>query len=232
LGQQDNTNHGISRRAETGLEAVRALFDRVSVALFDFDGVIADTEVHQLQAYRQVLTELGVAFGLRDFEPYMGRSEAEIYALLQQELGLEIDAALVSARRLSLFLDNLRSANVQPFPVIAQLLHELHDRGIPAHILSSNVVATIEQLLDVWGLRALLGDIYAARGPLVTMPKLDVLARLPEVLGVPTGDVLLFEDSARVLAFARSHGMRTVGIRHSLNAGTPLNAHAELSPFG
>lgn len=208
--------------------AVRALLDGADVALLDFDGVIADTEVHQLAAYRQLLSEHGMTLSTADFQGYMGRSEAEVYMILRHEYGLELDVKAAKARRLSLFFESLQAADLQPHSFVGELLIDLRDRQIPAHILSSNVAETIERLLREWQLDSLISEIFTIEQAGPEVSKLDLLAELPGRLGVPVGRITVFEDSARVIAAARAAGMRTVGIRHSLNRTTTLGADVEI----
>jgi beta-phosphoglucomutase-like phosphatase (HAD superfamily) len=210
------------------MRAVRALLDGAGTVLFDFDGVIADTEVHQLAAYRQLLAAHGVTFGADDFQSYIGRSEAEVYAILKREYGLELDVRAATASRLALFFESVYAAGLRPYPFIAGLLADLRVRGIPAHIVSSNVTDTIERLLGEWQLDMFIDEIFTVEEATPGTSKLDLVVAIPERLGVPVGRTAVFEDSARVIAVARAAGMRTVGVRHSLNRAVNLGAHVEI----
>jgi HAD superfamily hydrolase (TIGR01509 family) len=209
----------------------RAVLEGAAVALFDFDGVIADTEVHQLAAYRELLTEMGHDLEPTRFMGYMGRSEPEIYALLRTDLNVHIDDRSATARRLELFFNNIRHADLEPFPVIVSLLRSLRQRGIGAHIVSSNEKSTIESLLGQWNLRDLIDEIYTVNSTEPPLPKIEILGDLPRQLKISPDAIVLFEDSARVVNAARALGMRTVGVRHSLNERADLQADFELRPL-
>ena len=208
-------------------EPVRALLEGVRTVLLDFDGVIADTEVHQLAAYRQVLAGYGVPLDAEAFKSYMGRSEAEIYALLRRTHGLDLDIEVATAQRLSLFFAGVRDSGLQPHAFVQPLLVDLRQRQVPAHIVSSNVTATIERLLQTWRLDALIDGIFSVGDAGARLSKLELLTALPGRLGVSAAQIAVFEDSAQVIAAAREAGMRTVGVHHSLNRTTPLGAHVE-----
>lgn len=209
------------------IEPVRGLLDGAQTVLLDFDGVIADTEVHQLAAYRQILANYGVTLDAEDFKSYMGRSEAEIYVMLRQIHDLDLDVEAATANRLSLFFASVCESRLQPHAFVRPLLVDLRQRQVPTHIVSSNVTATIERLLQAWQLDGLVDDIFTVEDASARVSKLELLAELPGQLGVGAAQIVVFEDSARVIAAARETGMRTVGVHHSLNRETKLGAHVE-----
>lgn len=203
----------------------------VRIALFDFDGVIANTEVHQFAAYRQLLASLGVVgMKLKDFTPYMGLSEPEIYAQMERDLNLEIDIPSATEARRAMFLEQVREAGLQPYPMVVSLLSDLRARGVEVHILSSNVETTIDHLLETWGLRGSFDRIFTVDGSEPSASKTDLLLRLTDGWNATNQEVLLVEDSARMLTLARAQGMRTIAVRHELNRDIRFDADVEISP--
>jgi len=203
----------------------------VRIALFDFDGVIANTEVHQFAAYRQLLASLGGGMTLTDFTPYMGLSEPEIYEQIERDLDLEIDIPSATEARKAMFLEQVRQAGLQPYPMIVSLLSDLRARGVEVHILSSNVESTIDHLLETWGLRGYFDHIFTVDGSEPRASKTDLLLRLADEWSVANQEVLLVEDSARMLTLARAQGMRTIAVRHELNRDIHFDADVEISPI-
>lgn len=68
-----------SRIASVGaLRDYFAATGHFDVAVWDFDGVIGDTEPVQAQAYREMLSERGIAVEGNFFDDLTGRSEHEI----------------------------------------------------------------------------------------------------------------------------------------------------------
>src|SRR5204862_1956688 len=76
----------------------------IRALLFDFDGVIVDTEVATYQAWRDVYAEHGVALALEDWLPAVGTGSSvsgafDAVAHLERLLGAPVDRDAVIARR-------------------------------------------------------------------------------------------------------------------------------------
>jgi HAD superfamily hydrolase (TIGR01509 family) len=221
----------VDRGSAESLDAIIDLAQRTEVALFDFDGVIADTEAHQFAAYRDLLLEMGREITLQDFGAYMGHSEPEIYALMTRDYNLEIDVATAIERRRAIFLRRLEQVRLRPYPYIGELLPALAKLGIDMHVVSSNVEKVIDSLLRRWGVRGYFGEIATPTSRTPPVPKPILLADVVSELEAEPPRVLLFEDSARMIELARSLGMRTVAVRHGLNREAELGGDVEISPL-
>jgi beta-phosphoglucomutase-like phosphatase (HAD superfamily) len=76
----------------------------IKAFLFDFDGVIADTEVPTFESWRQVFAEYGVELPLEDWLPAVGSGSSisgafDAVAHLERLLARPVDRAAVIARR-------------------------------------------------------------------------------------------------------------------------------------
>jgi HAD superfamily hydrolase (TIGR01509 family) len=214
------------------LERITNLARGAKIALFDFDGVIADTEVHQFSSYRDLLLEMGREITLQDFGSYMGHSEPEIYALMMSDHDLEIDVAAATERRKAIFMARIEQARLEPYQYIDKLLPALAELGMEMHIISSNVEEMIDDLLRRWGVRSYFSGIVTPASRVPPVPKPTLLTDAAAELGVEPRGVVLFEDSARMIELARSLGMRTVAVRHRLNHTRELRGDVEISPLG
>jgi phosphoglycolate phosphatase len=114
-----------------------------TVAIFDFDGTIADSMRQMLVAYNSV------APGLK-LEPITEDRVAELRTLTPHEA---MRAMKVSMWKLPRIMTAVRGAmrgtmnDVEPFPGIAEALRTLWDRGCKTAIVSSNTEPNIRALL-------------------------------------------------------------------------------------
>jgi beta-phosphoglucomutase-like phosphatase (HAD superfamily) len=187
----------------------------VDLVIWDFDGVLADTEPFHERAYRAALAHLGV--NVRDdfFRDLIGRSEEDIWHVLRQRYGLPADMlGRFREERTRRYLDMVRTS-LHPAPYVRPLLATTSRLSTPSVIVSAGRLFVIEGLLARWGLTGCFAEIHArpATGP-AAVPK---PRRLEMLAGSCPGTVLLIEDSPRYLELGRRLGMTTVAVDHSLN---------------
>jgi beta-phosphoglucomutase len=201
------------------------LLDAVSLAAFDFDGVIADTEPLHAASYQRLLAELGVKFDPTDFAAYIGKQDREIYRLLGRNYGVSLDIDTVGQRRRDLFVEAAIETGLQPYPYVTPLLDSLQARSCPAIILSAQAFAVVERLLRHWRLFDRFSQIITADAvDPEAMSKDDLVSTLSTRLRIPPGKIVLFDDAAHALSHAKSLGLRTVGVLHALGGETEMDA--------
>lgn len=114
-----------------------------TVAIFDFDGTLADSMRQMLAAYNSV------APGLK-LEPISDARAAELRSLTPNEAMREMNVSLWKLPRIMTAVRSAmraRITEVRPFPGIPEALRELWSRGCKTAIVSSNSEANIRDLL-------------------------------------------------------------------------------------
>jgi beta-phosphoglucomutase-like phosphatase (HAD superfamily) len=209
---------------------LKHILPRVKAVLFDFDGVIADTEQYQAKSYAKILADYGIDFGIDDFKPYVGKPETEIYAMLERRYGIVIDVSKVSGSRANYVLEDMISGNLQPYPYVSPTLMYLNHLGLPAYILSANNADTIRRLLARWSMESKFVHIYTVFDFSVPLTKVELINIAPSLVGYPAEQLAIVEDSPTAIEAANQLGMLTVGVLSSLNRGTALEAHVVIDP--
>ena len=194
--------------------------DDLDCVLWDFDGVVVDSEPVQAQTYREILTALGHIPAADFFDDLTGRTEAEIWAVLINAFGLQEGAKELREERLALVTERL--VHSPPNWFLTPLLEGLERRGVVSRIVSSGNESVISRYLGEWNLSERFRDVSAAAADGSIEAKQD---RIDNALA-GTALAMVIEDSSRYLAFARSRGAVTLAVRHSLNQGVALVADA------
>ncbi len=186
----------------------------VDAVLWDFDGVIADTEPCQARAYEIVLARNGVVLPPGWFDGFVGRTERTIWSELVHRIDPatalpDIDALM--QERVAVYLAEAAGLTPSWFldPVLAL--------DIAHHIVSAGNHDAIATLLDRWGLTERFVTIRASDSPATPagQPKDERLhATLVEL--APAACAVI-EDGAGYLELARTLGAVTVGVQHALN---------------
>jgi beta-phosphoglucomutase-like phosphatase (HAD superfamily) len=198
------------------------LLHGVALLLWDFDGVIADTEPVQEYSYATVLSSFGIVPDPEFFSLLLGKSEPEIWASLLEQHHLPVAIRELIAMRADIYLPRAM-LTIEPSRFVRPILEYCHLRGILNVIVSSGGFVNISRLLAHWRLRESFADIYCRESPyhndLATKPE-----RLRHAVECYLGPAAIIEDSQSVLDLARAMGLRSIGVRHDLNSGKKIDA--------
>lgn len=188
--------------------------------LWDFDGVVADTEPLHDETYQELARRRSHPLKPGYFEEMVGRTELAIWELLISQ-GFPADRGDIDAlmaERQAAYLE-LALAKLEPTWVTTSLVPYFAELGAEQYIVSNGDPDSQAQLLAKWGLADNLTISRRAPGE----DKRKVLLRLC----VPPTIVL--EDNAGFLDLARQAGARTVAVKNSFNADQHLDADLTLS---
>jgi beta-phosphoglucomutase len=194
--------------------------------VFDFDGVIANSEPLHLRVYQILLAQEGVPFSASEYyERYLGLDDIGVFDALARDKGLDIVGermtALVS-RKSEIFLRLAREGDVL-FDGAQGCLTTV-SAAVPVAIASGALRHEIEQILDAAGLRSVVPVIVAAGDTLRGKPAPDPYVKAVDLMSRRAGRaivhsrVVAIEDSRAGLQAARAAGLRTLGLATSYPA--------------
>ncbi len=204
--------------------------------VFDFDGVIADTEPAHLAAFQDVLADTGLTLSAGDYyDRYLGYDDAGALRAIGRDQGRPLDAGEVrrlAAAKARRFEVRVSDGNVL-FPGAAACIERL--AGVaPLGIASGALHAEIESILTGAGLRERFDVIVAADDVIRSKPAPDTYQRAVELLGAagtgatPSTCVAL-EDSVWGIEAAHAAGLPCVAVTHSYPAEALASADVVLS---
>lgn len=194
--------------------------------VFDFDGLILDTETTQFIAWERTFRHFDLApIGLDEWTKSMGRHEDDplrfkpldrLLAALDRELDDEIQRVRRSYR------DDL--LDIQPVqPGVEQLLDEANSHGIPVAIASSSPASWIERHLRPRGLFERFTTVSCAGEGVPGKPDPAVYLLACQALGADPRRSLALEDSPNGAAAAKAAGMTCFIVP------TPVSQHLDFS---
>jgi HAD superfamily hydrolase (TIGR01509 family) len=189
--------------------------------IFDFDGVIADSEVLSNTVLAEVVTELGVPTSLEDsYRDYMGKRFVEVIAAIEKAIGGPLPPSFseeFQARTLQRFRQALAPiAGAREF--IAKFAR------VPRCIASSSSPDRLAVCLEVLGMAALFeGRVFSASNVARGKPHPDIFLHAAAQIGVDPSDCIVIEDSASGVIAGRSAGATVIGL---LAAGHIRDGHA------
>jgi beta-phosphoglucomutase len=206
--------------------------------IFDFDGVIADTERLHLEALQTALAPRGVSLGVEEYESgYLGSTDHDLLAALAKDRSVTWDAAEVASivTEKGVAFDALLDRGSVVFPAAIRCIERLVSCNATLAIASGAFRHEIERILDSALLRrhfpVIVGSGEYAAGKPSPAPFLEAARRS----GRPAGSAVAIEDSPWGLTSAREAGCVTVAITHTypramLDADVVIDSLDEIDP--
>jgi beta-phosphoglucomutase len=193
--------------------------------VFDFDGVIANSEPLHLRAFQQTLSEEGIALSAAEYYArYLGYDDVGMFESLGRDRGLDWSNRSVEAlvaRKGAAMQALLHSGDVL-FPGAAEFIRA-SAAALPVAVASGAMREEIVQILRAAGLGDLFRVIVAAGDTPESKPSPAPYRLAIELLGQEYGALeparcVAIEDSQWGLASARGAGLRCVGVTTSYAA--------------
>ncbi len=190
--------------------------------IFDFDGVIADSEPLHLDAFRRTLAAEGITLTTEEYYArYLGYDDHDAIVEALRQAGREPAPERVRtlmARKAEAFLELVRSA-VRIFPGVPEFVHAAAARA-PLAIASGALRHEIELILTAAGLRDAFAGIVSAEDVQAGKPSPEGFLRARDLLASGIADLapaecLVVEDSLAGIEGARRAGMRCLAVANS-----------------
>lgn len=201
----------------------------IQAVVFDFDGVLADSEPLHLRVYQELFEPQGIHIDRATYEArYLGYDDvgafqkiAEDYSLMLGDEEIELLIETKSRR----FQELVSSGNVL-YPGATALVRRL-GADWPLGIASGALRAEIELMLRGAGLLDAFAFIVSSGDTEQSKPAPDPYLRAAELHAVPATSCVVIEDSHWGLVSARTAGMRTIAVTHTYPRAT-LAADADV----
>jgi HAD superfamily hydrolase (TIGR01509 family) len=199
----------------------------IKVVIFDFDGVITDSEVLHLRAFNRVLARFNVEISTKDYyQKYLGLNDVDCYKTLIKNRILQTNERQIRGLvdQKNRIFEELARTEGATISGVHEFLQMLAQNKIPMAICSGALRTEIEMLLEEAGLRHFFTVIISAEqvkkgkpdpeGFLLTLERLNEGCENP-VMG---NECIVIEDSHWGLEAARAAGMHTIAVTNTYEA--------------
>jgi HAD superfamily hydrolase (TIGR01509 family) len=201
--------------------------------IFDFDGIIANTEPLHYAGLHQTLKEIGIELTEADYYAnYLGYDDRGCILAALAAYRRPADASIVERlmkRKAEAYLESVKHHSVI-FPGVPEFVHDAA-RTYPLAIASGALRHEIEYILETAGLRGAFLHITSAedvtRGKPDPQPFLLALKALQErEAGLSASACLVIEDSLPGVRGARAAGMKVLAVTNTHTVQDLHEAHA------
>jgi len=195
--------------------------------VFDFDGVITDSEILHLRSFNQVLAQYGVEISTKDYyKEYIGLSDLDCFKDLINKKVLQKPSQGIEnlAKEKTEVFEKLAKTEGRIIEGVRDFLQMLSQNKIPMAICSGALLTEIELVLEQARLRPFFEVIVSAEfvkkgkpspeGFLLTLKKLN-RNRQDAIL---PNQCIVIEDSHWGLEAAKAAGMHSIAVTNSYDA--------------
>jgi HAD superfamily hydrolase (TIGR01509 family) len=182
----------------------------VKAIIFDFDGVVADSEIGSARAFSAALDEAGLHTSVEDAASlYVGLIRAEVLDLMADHWGERLPQDM--AQRVQRHVDLIFANPIEPVRGVRDFLETIG--RLPIAIGSSSYTDYIRRHLASFGLEARFGThVYSGREHVTRgKPHPDIYLHAATQLGVDPRDAVIIEDSPIGARAAVASGARVIG---------------------
>lgn len=199
----------------------------IRALIFDFDGLMVDTESPAYESWLGIYREYGQEFPLSLWSVVLGGSGREFdpVAYLSERIGQPLDAETIRGRRWQCKLELVAA---QPLLAgVADYIAAGTRLGLALGVASSSSRSWVVGHLDRLGVTNQFGAIITADDVTRVKPHPDIYLASAAALGVRPDEAIALEDAPNGLLAAKRAGLFCVAVPNLLTSQLPLD-HADL----
>lgn len=184
--------------------------------LFDFDGVITDSEPYVFEVLKQMIKDnFGIELPYSDINMTIGCSDRKVAEYIATEYHIDYSVELSEKLKKNYPDYYFEYEDIKPFPYLRELLFILKARGRKVAIVSSTDRAHLEAALSRMGLSVFIDTIISGSDVQNKKPSPEPYLKGLEALSVDKQDAVVIEDSPTGIQSAVNAGIDCIGFEGS-----------------
>ena len=192
--------------------------------IFDFDGLILDTELPDYLSWQEVYHSYGVELSLEYWCTIVGgnaESDFEPHDYLESLLQNQVDREQIWVSRRKSYLEHLENQPI--LPGVLSLLEEARDSGLKLAVASSSPENWVVGHITRLGLLDYFDVIVTADDVELTKPDPGLFLLAADKMGVQPNEVIVLEDSGNGVKGAKRAGMFVVVVPNEITRTMDLS---------
>jgi HAD superfamily hydrolase (TIGR01509 family) len=180
-------------------------------ALFDFDGVVVQSEMLHMRTFMELLAPYGVEVSReRWYRDFAGTGSRHIFEVLVREHSIDEDVEALVERRKKVYEGYVRGGELEETPGVREFAGALRDRGIRTAIVSGSHRTNVLLALEVLRLEGLFERIVSGDDLEKRKPDPGPFLHAAGLLGLRPAECIAIEDSKSGMQAVRAAGMRLI----------------------
>ena len=196
--------------------------------IFDFDGLILDTEFAEYESWREIYRSFDLELPVREWAAVMGTGtstrRSTPYDDLDRQLGRLIDRDAIRSRRREHFAKLMEAEAL--LPGVMELIDEARRTGVRLAVASSSPRSWVMGYLERLDISQVFECIKCGDDVAMAKPEPDLYFAVLAKLGLTAPEAVALEDSPNGVAAAKAAGLFCVAVPNRMTRLTSL-AHAD-----
>ena len=197
--------------------------------VFDFDGVVVNSEPLYERAEGQLFKEYNVTVPEEDWKHFKGISEAGFYRKVQQDYNIQTDIKILLQRGRELLLQEFRNG-LSYMPGFVDFFRSVNTH-YKVGLVTSTSYAVLGWIFENTEIENFFKHIVTADDVRCKKPNPDPYLQICHKLGVKPTETLAIEDSIHGVSSARRAGVVTIGFTSSLSSADLAHADYRANSF-
>jgi HAD superfamily hydrolase (TIGR01509 family) len=194
----------------------------IHALIFDFDGLILDTELPVFRSFQEICQEHGCSLSLSTWASCIGTSqEFNFLDYLEAQLGRPVDRAAISLKRQQREMELIQLESVMPG--VESYITEAKRLGLKMGLASSSARAWVTEHLARLGLGGQFDSIKCADDVRRAKPDPELYQAALTELGLQPTEAIALEDSPNGILAAKRAELFCVAVPNALTCQLPLN---------
>lgn len=191
--------------------------------IFDFDGLILDTELPDFESWQEMFVEHGASLPLAAWTPLIGTASAfDLYDYLEQQAGRTIDRADVQERRRQRYHERVIAQVI--LPGVEVCIRDAKARGLKVGLASASSPDWVLGHLARLGLHVHFDTVKTSADVARVKPDPALYRAALDALGLDAAEAIALEDSPNGIAAAVAAGIFCVAIPNAMTRDLDLSA--------
>ena len=197
----------------------------IEAVVFDFDGLVFDSETHEYETVLELFAEHGAELPLEVWGECVGRDAGffDPYAYLAERIGAPVDRDALEVRRRAAFYARVERSGA--IPGVEEALRAAKSLGLRIGLASSSTRQWVEPQLRRLGLWHHFECVRTREDVARAKPDPELYRSVLRCLGVEPGCAVAFEDSPNGALAAIRAGMYCVVVPNPVTAALPFGHH-------
>lgn len=204
-------------RIHEGDGPLKELLDGMKAALFDFDGILVDSEPIHCLTYSEVFKRRGHVIDEEEYWIYWTSKGEGIAGEIRRHGLTGFDPGEIKREKDALYFEACASGKIGFFDGAIETMKRFEDLGFKVAIASNSTVEWIEAIFASNKIGYRPPFIVGKTPELKPKPSPDIFVRAAEVVVEEPGRCVVFEDAEKGVTAAKEIGMGCVVIRNHLN---------------
>ena len=188
-------------------------------AIFDLDGTLVDNNGVHLQTWLKYLEALGKPVTESEYrEHFNGRTNKDVLEYIFARQMTAEEALVHSLEKEALYRERYKD-KIAPVDGLLELLHALHEAGIPMAIATSGIQPNIDFMFEHIDIKKYFPVVINSSHVVLGKPHPEIYLKAAAALAVSPAECLVFEDAVVGIKSAKDAGMKVVAITTTEEAG-------------